>query len=344
MVTVSAQKADEPRHLFRIIRGGKFGFIDDKGSVVIEPTFDQAQDFSENYALVSVDRKKVFIDVTGKVSIVPKDFEPINGFTDGLARGNVTSGERYSKGYIDKTGKVVINNKDMWGACEFSEGLACIMGIRCSFIDTTGRCAIEGNFDEVTYFREGLASVKVSSKVRGANPKRAFIDKTGRIVIKPQYDVVQPFSEGLAAYGMGRGDDYMFGFINKAGDTVVKPRFEWTYQFSEGFAAVKLGGRWGYIDTKGQMVIQPRFDKAEEFTEGLAAVAIDGKWGYIDKGGKFVIPAKFNEAHSFRYGLAFVKVGGYDATWITDVVGDFDMNGKWGYINASGNYIWDPTN
>ena len=49
-------------------------------------------------------------------------------------------------------------------------------------------------------------------------------------------------------------------------------------------------------------------------------------WGFIDPTGKFVINPQFDEAESFNNGLAWVKAGG-----------------RFGYINASGKYVWNPT-
>lgn len=106
---------------------------------------------------------------------------------------------------------------------------------------------------------------------------------------------------------------------------------------------MQVSEKWGYIDKNGKMVIKPEYDKAERFSEGLAAVAINGKWGYIDKLGKFVLEPRFNEAMAFNEGLAFVKIGGYDANAIIDVIGGFDTEGKWGYVDRVGRYIWQPT-
>lgn len=132
----------KPNHqsaCFAFYKNGKFGFIDRHGKVVIEPKFDDVQDFSKGLALLSFNGKKVFIDRTGKVVIEPKDFEPINGFTDGLARGNITTRSPYTKGYIDKSGKVVIENPSIWGACPFSEGLACVVAGKWGYIDKGGK-------------------------------------------------------------------------------------------------------------------------------------------------------------------------------------------------------------
>lgn len=333
-----------PVRLLRIIKNGKFGFIDFKGNVVIEPNFDNVQDFSEGLALVSLNGNRVFINETGETVITPKNFEPINGFTEGLARGNVTNRERYTKGYIDKSGKLVIDNPQISGACEFSEGLACATSDEWGFIDTSGKFVIKPEFEEVGYFSEGLASVKFTGKHKAFRHRQGYIDKTGKVVIKPQFDVAQQFSEGLAAVGTKVGDNYQFGFIDKTGAMIIKPQFELTNSFSEGLVAVRVSKKWGFADKNGNVVIKPEFDKVEEFSEGFAAVAVKGKWGFVDQTGKFVIEPQFNEVHSFSGGLAFVKIGSHDATAIIDFVGTLDTEGKWGYIDKTGKYIWEPTN
>jgi hypothetical protein len=340
--TIPANEANASTRLFRIFKDRKFGFIDRSGKVVIEPQFDWVEDFSEGVALVPANGTRVFIDNTGKVAIEPKAFEVINGFTDGLARGNVTDGSA-GKGYIDKSGKLAIDIPALYGECEFSEGLACVQTSKWGYIDTSGRFVIKPQFDEVNYFHEGLATVTVRDKSKADHHRVGYVNKAGKIVVKPQFDIAQSFSEGFAAVGMRDGDTYQFGFIDKTGAMLIKPLFQWAVGFHEGFAAVQVSKKWGYIDKNGNMIIKPEYDKAEGFSEGLAAVAINGKWGYIDKSGNFVIEPRFNEAQAFLEGLAFVKVGGDDANAIHDVSG-FDAEGKWGYIDKVGTYIWQPTN
>lgn len=71
---------------------------------------------------------------------------------------------------------------------------------------------------------------------------------------------------------------------------------------------------------------------------------MNGKWGYVDRTGWFVIEPRFNEAKPFIDGLAFVKIGGYDAKAVIHVIGLLDSSGKWGYIDKTGAYVWQPTN
>jgi len=85
-----------------------------------------------------------------------------------------------------------------------------------------------------------------------------------------------------------------------------------------------VDGRWGFVSISGELVINPQFERAEVFAEGLAAIRLD-KWGHVDGSGKFVINPQFDEAASFANGLARVKMGG-----------------RTGYINTTGNFIWNP--
>src|SRR5262249_540941 len=273
----AVREANASTRLFRIFKDKKFGFIDRSGKVVIEPQFEWVEDFSEDVALVSLSGTKEFIDQTGKVVLVPKDFEVINGFTDGLAPGNITNKSSYTKGYIGKSGKCEIAPKAS-GACEFSEGGACVPSNKWGFIDTSGRFVIKPQFDEVSYFHEGMATFTVWDQSKASRHQQGYLDKTGKIVGRPQFRIPQWFSEGLAAVGVKDGDGYQFGFIDKTGAMLIKPQFQWAIGFHEGLAAVQVSEKWGYVNKSGTMVIKPEYDKAQGFSYGLAAVAVNGKW------------------------------------------------------------------
>jgi predicted DNA-binding WGR domain protein len=107
-------KADLTMHGF-YFEGGKWGFIDKTGKVVIQPQFDYAFGFSEGLVAVEIRTETTsmvrmwgYIDRTGKLVIKPQ-FSFAQGFRHGLAQVEIddaTSQER-KFGYIDKTGKYV---------------------------------------------------------------------------------------------------------------------------------------------------------------------------------------------------------------------------------------------
>ena len=99
----SAQEA-----LFPFAEKGKYGYINKTGKVIIAPTYEYADAFSEGLAMVKTDAKRGYIDATGKL-VIPAiyDMNPDGGFSDGWAV--VKQGSKFS--YIDKTGKAVLDPK-----------------------------------------------------------------------------------------------------------------------------------------------------------------------------------------------------------------------------------------
>lgn len=72
--------------------GGKWGFVDKNGSIVINPTFDYAYNFSERIAAVKIGDKYGFIDTAG-VLIVPCEYdEVISHFEEG--EGKLIKGDK----------------------------------------------------------------------------------------------------------------------------------------------------------------------------------------------------------------------------------------------------------
>lgn len=280
--------------LFVVRKGGKEGFIDASGTVVIEPVYDKVYPFSDGLAAIQERGLWGFIDETG-TKVIPPSFLEIGFFSEGLCAVRPTSDQAW--GYIDKKGKVVI--KPQFDVCTtFHHGVARVgfettrsklfswmadTGSQHDYkrIDTTGRFvsepalvdfAIAGKEDQrILFEQEGLFG---------------YSDAEGRIVIPPRFASAFPFSDGLACV---RVKDH-YGYIDKEGSFVIPPRFAYPSPFSEGLAGVPLGPRgWGFIDTTGKEVLPPRFDWIYSgFRHGLIEVASGGKAGYIDKTGKWI--------------------------------------------------------
>lgn len=282
--------------------------------------------------VVTVNGKDGFIDSDGRMVIQPT-FEKAYPFTDGLAA--VQQEELW--GFIDTRGQMVIEPRFIMVGL-FSEGLASFRDKRFTdpwgYIDKSGMVVIEPQYDAAGDFRHGVARVgfatlrgKVLSRVAdlGVECDYRFIDRTGTIVSEPP---PLRFATGERGELIPFTKDGLTGYLNSEGNIAIQPQFQVASAFSEGLACVCQNELFGFIDTHGEWVIPPRFQYANDFSDGLAGVSLgENRWCFIDRNRLEAIPAKFSWVYGgFRHGLAEVA-----------------FDGKRGYINKKGEWVWKPS-
>ncbi len=347
-----AQTAPDP--LLPIVKGGRFGYIDRGGEVVIPLKFHYAERFSEGLARVGIGG--LTCHSTG------------NLLEHWIAMDNGKCGA--SLGYIDKTGAVVIPPGEYSMAGAFKEGMARIQKSgypnKYGFIDKTGKTVIKPEFEHAQDFSEGLAGVGVGGQW-GVGAKWGFIDKTGAMIVKPQFDHVTKFAGGVALaldFDRWKAIDTSGKVLFKLPTSLIAPNHkvcpaaandsdrscsEIPVPFPDGFERVgktKYGDYrynndtypYHYIDRKGK-AIPGKFHVAKPFSEGLAPVREWGGthlWGFIDTTGKFVSlgPPGVEDARRFSEGLAALRMGG---EW-THAEQRF-VGAKWGFVDKTGMMI-----
>lgn len=365
---VAAQQQSAPE-LFPVGRDGKVGYIDCTGRIATPLDYDGAKDFHEGFAAVNVGGKWGFVDTAGKLVVEPQFTETAGFFSQGLAAVKV--GEKW--GYADSSGRLVIEPQ-FESAGQFSDGIAPVeRGGKYGYIGKAGQIIMPAEFDSAQPFSGGLGIVKRAGKygyvskdgqlvtpiefesaegfseglaLVKVDEKYGFLDARGQLVIPTQFFFADlgGFSEGLAEVITV---NYELHYIDKLGKTVLNFGDGWRRnsltpftrisvlaglpRFSEGLATVPKGDLWGFIDRSGKFVIEPRYASAQYFMNGLAAVSVWKKkgrdntsiWGYVNKTGQMVIPSQFESAGWFRGCLA-----------------DVEMGDKTGYVDRSGKIVW----
>jgi len=127
---------------------------------------------------------------------------------------------------------------------------------KAGYIDRTGKVVLEPNYDNASYFYEGLARVSFGrDTIITQGFSQGFIDETGKVVVEPKWDVVSHFSGGLAAVGYDQ----------------TKQKIEIKGRFLGYTSASHTWYRWGFIDKNGKVVIENRFSDVTEYSGGIAA-------------------------------------------------------------------------
>ena len=282
--------------------------------------------------VVRVKGMEGFIDPKGKL-VIPANFQKVYPFQEGLAAAQVK--DRW--GFIDPRGRMVIEPRfAMVGF--FSEGLAAFREAYnrpWGYINRKGEVVLEPRFDTAEEFKKGVAKVGFETTrgkllgyladARLVPLNHRFIDRTGAFVEDPG---PIRFATGTPGELIPFQQDGKMGYVDATGKVVIPAEFTSALPFSDGLACASKGGPYGFIDKTGEFVIPPRFEYSNDFSEGLAGVPLGAKaWGFIDRTGKVILPARFNWIYGgFRHGIVQVA-----------------LDGKAGYINTKGEWVWPPS-
>lgn len=272
-------------------KGDRYGFMDSKGKIVIEPRFyyepsapgadacedeeGPVQDFSEGFAFVQEGHRHYFIDKTGKRAF-GRDFDDAQPFHDGIAAANNGKG---------------------WG-----------------FIDKKGNWLIKPKYGSVGNFFEGVAPVEKSNHVW------VFIDRTGKQAISGEFAYAESFSEGKAVVYKPDASETTTGLMDRSGKTLWLQQGWTVHSLHDGAARVEIdtpheetttyaGGSttssWSdnqtiFVDKDGKELVRlipidlkKRFfgQAAKDFENGLLHVWSQEphvRQGYVDRSGHWI--------------------------------------------------------
>ena len=320
--------------LFPIVHNDLWGYADSTGRVVIPFQFEEAEDFSENLALVRIHDKIAYINKSG-IRLVQPNWNDGETFSNGLAivekddkygiintRGELILSNIYSNIIGPQTGNYSFEKDSLWGFLNqkariivepifqevhmFSEGLAAVKRDgKFGFIDSAGHEIIPFKFDEVGDFKDGVANVMIDDLY-------GLIARNGTLILPVKYNRIGSFKNGLCRIMLND----KCGYINKEGKIIIPLQgncataIQGVDGFNEGLARIDKKGKKGFIDKKGKVVIAPTLQDCGYFSEGLASFKKNNKWGFISKNGKVFIDPIFEEVLPFHEGFSRVKKGG----------------------------------
>lgn len=194
----------------------KWGYINEKGEVVIPLIYEIADDFKEGIARVkSQDELWGCINVKGE-TVVPINLEMLWPFENGFAIGRKEVEEdddfEYKWGVINLNGEIAIPFEYDWIGSNSEELFGFDKDGKRGYLTANGKIAIEPIYDEVREFCDGYAVVKKGDKY-------GMIDKTGQEILPCIYDYISGDGfDHLGEVKVEMNDEYFY--VNKKGERV----------------------------------------------------------------------------------------------------------------------------
>ena len=297
---------------YPVEKNGKWGFVDDKGKLVVEYRYDFVDAFYEGASQVGMGDHVGFINKKGQ-PVLPIEYDDAGEYNQGFVW--LERGGKY--GLADHLGHVVlpISYEDVGS---FSNRRVYVQkdGLY-GYYDDSLRLVIPHQFNYATGFEAERAMVQMGELY-------GVIDPIGNWVIQPHYDWLELDREDHTI--KVRKED-KFGLLSWNGDTLIAPEYDRLGVVSEGRILFVNEGKYGYMDSLGKVVIEPKYDDRPGvdnyalFENGAAKYfSIEKKYGLIDTIGDKVFPAIFEDVGSYsgeENALTAVK-----------------RYGKWGYANT----------
>ena len=308
--------------------GQRWGYINNRGTFILEPQYDEADDFQENgLAIVSVKGKTGMIDHSGQYVIAPiysymmpftesraivmvddgykvinergeeitkKTYDLIRPYVEERAIfGGLSSEGKYLYGYLDEQGNEVIPLQ-FENAYDFIGGKALVQIKENQFalITRTGEIIQTYPYAFMMGYSEGLIPFQ-----KTFNDKWGYVDEGGQIVIQPQYSNAMSFQNGRAIVNIADDMYNKYGLINKNGQFILPPEYNYIIQLGEKRVAIGtalnpeesyIGSKFGIADTDGRILTDFLYDHVGEYNKGLSSVTKDLVSFFIDWTGRQV--------------------------------------------------------
>ena len=337
-----------------------YGYINNKGSLLIPLKYKNAGSFSEGLAIAQTQNDElVIIDKKGKETPVKNKAYAaafFNGtdfsFSEGLCA--VAIDKKY--GFINAKGEDVIaceyerpvttSNSDLrtvedWP--KFVNGVAVIYKTGLyGVIDKTGKIVVPIEYQFLTHFKNNLA---VFQKKLSVPNTKGVMDINGNIIVKPKmHENIWIEDNNIIRYHYldGSWSDF-YGFYNNKGEDNKESHFEYLSKFENGVALYgtkKTPNFWGILNASGAanpLKDAYAFDMNEpwQFKNGqLYATKISNKKMVLlnNNGDRVNNNCEYDLLYEVNDGIAFGTKGTINASFYNDkgcnLIYETDLNGE----------------
>lgn len=232
----------------KIGNGGKWGVINDKGEILVQPIYKDISEVSVRGIILQ--NMSGLYGVLGLKSdtILPFEFTKIETKIEGAKKYYTMYKDHRLWEFFDLNGNA-ITNADYTEIGRENDGVVCVAkNGKWTAITSEGREICPAIYERAGFYEDGLVQLR-------SNQKWGAINLQGDTVIDFKYTMLGNYSKGvMSAKLKGR-----YGLIDIDQNWVAKPVFKKIYENNNGLLIAKKRNLVGVINEKGKWVIKPRF-------------------------------------------------------------------------------------
>lgn len=353
---LTGNKAEKTESLgyHAVYTNGKWGVIDAKGNIVIEPSY-------EEMIVIPDEKEDVFIcmyDVdyqneTYKTKIINKngkeivsDYDTIDPIQNTDKNNNIWYEKNILKvqkdgkyGLIDFSGKQIL-------ACEYDK-IEALKEIENSIViekdGKVGLCdnksiIISPEYKEIKGIEDDYKNGYIVVNEEG---KYGIIDFNKTTILDTKYDEIKPICSN-GKYVVKQEDKYII--IDKKENKLVDNSFEDIKELNDSYIVIKENGKYGVIDYDNNKKINNTYDDIENMNSEYFIAKKGDKYGIISKNDEIVLGFEYSNISYVSSGDFIIAESGSIEQRIFNSNFEEKLTGIVSEINISKGYIKIYTN
>lgn len=285
---------------FPIYSEGKWGVIDSRGNVIINPEYDE-------YIVIPDNTKAIF------VCTINVDY----------------TNNTYDTKVINEKNEELFTNYDLVEAIEnydSSNNLWYESGILkveqdglYGVINTDGKQLVNCEYDSISALK-GVTNSLLTEK----DGKYGIVDNVGAVIINNEYEEIEPLTDQYENGYIVRDDNNKYGVINYTRTVALENNYdEIKNVYGNGMYIVREGQDWKIVDTDGNEYLDGEYDDIISIDNGNAIVENDNKYGVV----------------SIAEGTPLINIEYDEITYGAENNYIVANDSKYGIINSSGNTL-----
>jgi len=276
----------------RTFSGGKWGFIDKTGKLVVPLKYDDGSRFSDGMAIVKIGTKQGCINKSG-AEIIPVKYDKID-IENQLYK--VILDEKV--GYYDKSGKILLpaNYIDIILSSNLTTALVQNTNMKCGLMDLKMK-----NFIVQPQLDSVLVINQLNNFIASKSNQFAVYDFTGKVIIPfAKYSKIENLDGNLISVTKENttavcdvSEKFIIPFniyqnISSGYCYLIRTIAGNPQTILFNYLQVSKEGKWGCIDYEGKPLIPLEYDEAIQYGDTISA--LKGKeWLCIDNNNKIIL-------------------------------------------------------